>query len=76
MLFNLVNEMQHWLEERGLYHLVMVLNQLEFRAFFAVVVSFVIVLAFGNRTIRWLLKQKIGDAPELYNEHVNKLMAG
>jgi phospho-N-acetylmuramoyl-pentapeptide-transferase len=76
MLFNLVNEMQHWLEERGLYHLVMVLNQLEFRAFFAVVLSFVIVLAFGNRTIRWLLKQKIGDAPEFYNEQVNKLMAG
>jgi phospho-N-acetylmuramoyl-pentapeptide-transferase len=76
MFYNLVNEMQHWLEERGLYHLVMVLNQLEFRAFFAVVLSFIIVLAFGNRTIRWLLKQKIGDAPEFYNEQVNKLMAG
>src|SRR5690606_16246211 len=29
-----------------------------------------------KRTIRWLLKQKIGDAPEFYNADVNKLMAG
>lgn len=76
MLYNIVNEMQNWLVEHGLYPLVMVLNQLEFRAFFSVVFSFVMVLAFGKRTIRWLLKQKIGDAPEFYNEQVNQLMAG
>jgi len=75
MLYNLVNATQQWLEDRGLYDLVMVLNQLEFRAFFAVVFSFAIVLMFGKRTIRWLLKQKIGDAPEFYNPDVNKLMA-
>jgi phospho-N-acetylmuramoyl-pentapeptide-transferase len=76
MLYNIVNEMQNWLVERGLYPLVMVLNQLEFRAFFSVVFSFVMVLLFGKRTIRWLLKQKIGDAPEFYNAQVNQLMAG
>lgn len=76
MLYTLLQQSQTWLDEHGLYQIVMVLNQLEFRAFFAVVFSFAIVLAFGKRTIRWLLKQKIGDAPEFYNADVNKLMAG
>jgi len=75
MLYSLVNSSQNWLVERGLYPLVMVLNQLEFRAFFAVVLSFVVVLAFGKRAIRWLTRQKIGDAPEFYREDVNRLMA-
>lgn len=74
MLYTLVISWQNWLEERGLYPLVMVFNQLEFRAFLAVVMSFAIVLLLGNRVIRWLLKQKIGDAPEFYREDVNKLM--
>lgn len=76
MLYNLVNEMQNWLVERRLYPLVMVFNQLEFRAFIAVVLSFLLVLLMGKRTIRWLMKQKIGDAPEFYHADVNKLMAG
>lgn len=75
MLYNLVQQTQQWLEAHGLYQIVMVLNQLEFRAFFAVVMSFVIVLLFGKRTIQWLMKQKIGDAPEFYNADVNRLMA-
>lgn len=76
MLYTLLQQTQKWLDDHGLYQIVMVLNQLEFRAFFAVVVSFTIVLLFGKRTIRWLMKQKIGDAPEFYNADVNKLMAG
>lgn len=75
MLYNLLQQTQAWLDEHGLYQVVMVLNQLEFRAFFAVVMSFVIVLFFGKPTIRWLLKQKIGDVPEFYNADINKLMA-
>jgi phospho-N-acetylmuramoyl-pentapeptide-transferase len=75
MLYNLVQQTQQWLEAHGLYQIVMVLNQLEFRAFFAVVMSFATVLLFGKRTIRWLMKQKIGDAPEFYNADVNRLMA-
>ncbi len=71
-----LQQTQKWLDEHGLYQVVMVLNQLEFRAFFAVVCSFLIVLLLGKRTIRWLLKQKIGDAPEFYNAEVNRLMAG
>lgn len=76
MLYNLLQLGGDWLEEIGLFRFLQVLYQIEFRAFFAVVCSFVIVLVFGKRTIRWLTKQKIGDAPEFYNADVNKLMAG
>ncbi len=76
MLYNLVQICGDWLDKLGLFRFAQVLYQLEFRAFFAVVFSFAVVLLFGKRTIRWLLKQKIGDAPEFYNPDVNKLMAG
>ena len=76
MLYNLLQLGGDWLEEIGLFRFLQVLYQIEFRAFFAVVCSFAIVLMFGKRTIRWLTKQKIGDAPEFYNADVNKLMAG
>ena len=51
-----------------------VFYQVEFRAFLAVLISFGIVLAFGPRTIRWLVRQKVGDAPEFHNADVNELM--
>ena len=38
-----------------------VLRQSEFRALAAAIVSFVIVLLFGKKTIRWLMARKIGD---------------
>jgi phospho-N-acetylmuramoyl-pentapeptide-transferase len=74
MLYNLLQLTDEWLDELGLIRLVQVLYQLEFRAFFAVVVSFALVLICGRRTIAWLIRQKIGDAPEFYNADVNKLM--
>lgn len=46
----------------------------EFRAVLAIILSFTLVLAFGKRVIRWLLKQKIGDNPEFYNKDLNQLM--
>ena len=52
MLYTLLQQTQKWLDDHGLYQIVMVLNQLEFRAFFAVVVSFTIVLLFGKRIFR------------------------
>src|SRR5438045_1316796 len=76
MLYNFLQFSGKWLDDVGLYRILKVLYQLEFRAFFAVVFSFAMVLMFGNRTIRWLFKQKIGDAPEFYNAQVNQLMAG
>ncbi len=75
MLYNLLQEYHGVLDDLGLYRLVQVLYQLEFRAFIAVLLSFVLVLLAGNRTIRWLIKQKIGDAPEFYHSDLNELMA-
>ncbi len=74
MLYNLLQATESWLTEMGLYRFVQVLHQLEFRAFFAVVFSFLLVMAFGKRTIGWLIKQKIGDSPEFDHADVNKLM--
>jgi phospho-N-acetylmuramoyl-pentapeptide-transferase len=75
MLFNLVEAIQNWLEEHGLSAVVRLMFQLEFRSFAAVVMSFAGVLIFGSRTIRWLVRQKIGDTPEFYNAKLNEMMA-
>jgi len=75
MLFNLLQIYSELLDRIGVFTILQVLYQLEFRAFFAVVLSFTIVLTFGKRTIRWLLKQKIGDTPEFYRADLNTLMA-
>ncbi len=44
-----------------------------FRAAAAIMISFTTVLLFGNRVIRWLLKQKVGDRPEFHNATLNEL---
>jgi len=75
MLYNLLQSTESWLDEIGLFSVFQVLYQIHFRAFVAVVFSFGIVLIFGKRTIRWLLKQKIGDDPEFYNADLNELNA-
>jgi phospho-N-acetylmuramoyl-pentapeptide-transferase len=77
MFYNLLQNpsVQNWLVDLGLYRVVQVLHQLEFRAFAAVVLSFVLVLLPGRRTIRWLIRQKIGDSPQFYRADVNQLMA-
>ncbi|MEM7228964.1 MAG: phospho-N-acetylmuramoyl-pentapeptide-transferase, partial [Planctomycetota bacterium] len=75
MLYNFLQSMdQQWLEDIGSYRFLQVLHQLEFRAFVAVVLSFFFVLVFGKPVIRWLLRRKIGDAPEFYNADLNELM--
>ena len=76
MIYNLLQNqnLQNFLERIGLRPLVMAIYQLEFRAFFAVVISFLIVMLFGRRTILWLVKQKVGDSPEFYNADLNELM--
>ncbi len=75
MLYNLLQSTDDTLDELGLYSLLQVLYQLEFRAFAAVLLGFALVLLFGRRTIRWLIRQKIGDAPEFYHADLNELMA-
>ena len=75
MLYNILQNADSWLDEMGLYSLLQVLYQLEFRAFSAVLLSFGLVLLCGRPVIRWLLRQKIGDAPEFYRDDLNELMA-
>ena len=74
MLFNLVELAQNWLDERGLYAVVQVMYQLEFRAFLAVLMGFALVRAAGPRVIGWLRQRKVGDNPEFHNLTLNELM--
>jgi len=62
MLYWLLDSTKAWLNEHDLYGFVSVLDQLQFRALAAAFCSFAIVLLFGKATIRWLLRQKIGDS--------------
>jgi len=75
MLYNLLQVIDDRLDEIGLYSLLQVLYQLEFRAFAAVLLSFALVLVCGRPVVRWLIRQKIGDAPEFYHADLNQLMA-
>ena len=43
------------------------------RAAAAIMCGFLIVLLSGNRVIRWLLRQKVGDRPEFHNATLNEL---
>ncbi len=74
MLYNLVDSLQNSLADWGLLWLVQVVFQLEFRAFAATIVAFVMVLAIGPGSIRWLLKKKVGDQPEFHLADLNQLM--
>lgn len=73
MLFNLINPNMAWLEEHGLGFL-RVLTFDSFRAVVSIVLAFGIVVLMGRRTIRWLLKLKIGDRPEFYHKDLNQIM--
>ena len=75
MLYDLFRWAHPWLESRMPYKILQVLDQIEFRAFGAAVLSFLLVMLLGRRTIRWLLGQKIQDNPEFHNEDLNRLMA-
>lgn len=73
MIYALIDALQDVVPP-GMLSVLQVFFQVEFRAFLAVVFAFTYVLVFGRRTIRWLLKQKVGDLPEFYNADLNKLM--
>ena len=73
MIYYLIDSAQDLFGPR-LLSALQVFFQVEFRAFLAVLLSFFLVYIFGRPTIRWLLRQKVGDAPEFYNADLNKLM--
>src|SRR5882724_6010811 len=64
-----------WLEAHGLDFL-RVFTFVTFQTTVAVVLSFAIVLIFGDRVIAWLRAQKIGDAANFDQEQINEMMKG
>ena len=74
MLFNLIDHFQDKLESLGLWPYLQVLYQEEFRALAAVLLAFILVMCFGRRTIAWLVRMKVGDAPEFNHSDLNDLM--
>lgn len=75
MLFNLLDATRDWLAEIGLYRYVMVLDQVQFRALFATLMAFVVVLVAGRPVIRWLVSMKIGDIPRFDVAALDRAMA-
>jgi phospho-N-acetylmuramoyl-pentapeptide-transferase len=73
MIFLLVKNLQHWLDDHGLGFL-RVFNAVTFQSAVAVLLSFLIVLALGPRVIDWLRRQKIGDNPDFDQAQLNELM--
>lgn len=73
MIYNLIDNLLNWLEAHGM-GFFRVFTYQEFRAVTAIILSFVVVITFGRRTIRWLLKQKVGDNPQFYHKDLNQLM--
>jgi phospho-N-acetylmuramoyl-pentapeptide-transferase len=73
MIYYLIDNFRETLASLGLYRFLQVFRWPEFRTLCAIVGSFLFIIAFGRRTILWLMKQKIGDAPEFYNATLNEL---
>ncbi len=73
MIYVLLDILRSWLSDHGLYSYFRVLDEIQFRTLAAAGLSFAIVLFFGKRVIRILVRLKIGDAGEtdaaLLREH-------
>ncbi len=74
MIYLLVNKFQDAIDQSTLLGPLGVFRWIEFRAVFAIVISFLIVVLFAKRTIRWLIKQKIGDNPSFDHKDLDQLM--
>lgn len=61
MLYLLLRSLTPWLERVHLYRIFGLLDEIEFRALAAALLSFALVLIFGKPVIRWLRAKKIGD---------------
>lgn len=73
MIYNLIQLAHDFLLDINLWRYLQVFDQITFRAVAAIILAFIIVLTFGKRTIRWLLKQKIGDSPQFDHADLNRL---
>jgi phospho-N-acetylmuramoyl-pentapeptide-transferase len=75
MIYLLVNFHHAWMQAHHLGFLRLFLD-VTFQTALATLISFVTVILFGPRTIRWLRSKKIGDQPNFDQEQMNKLMEG
>lgn len=73
MIYILLDILRGWLNDIGLYFYVQVLDEIQFRTLAAAGLSFAIVVFFGKRVIRMLVRLKIGDTGDtdaaLLREH-------
>ncbi|MBI1335971.1 MAG: phospho-N-acetylmuramoyl-pentapeptide-transferase [Phycisphaera sp.] len=74
MLYHFILYLADFLKAHGLYGFVRPFTFAEFRAVMAIILSFAIVTLLGKRTVRTLLKLKVGDAPEFFHKDLNVLM--
>ncbi len=77
MLYVLAEYFRETLANLGLDWLVRLLTiYVEFRAVTSIILAFTLVVTLGPRVIRLLLRMKIGDHPEFYNQSLNEIMRG
>lgn len=74
MIYLLVQYLRDTIDSSPLLGPLGVFRWVEFRAIFSVVLSFLIVVLFAKRTIRWLVKLKIGDNPSFDHKDLDQLM--
>jgi phospho-N-acetylmuramoyl-pentapeptide-transferase len=72
MLYYLTTAFEGWLGD-SVYWVIQIFTQFHFRAFAALIFSFLFVLLLGPRTIKRLTSLKVGDNPEFYNQDLNTL---
>ena len=75
MLYYLTTAFEGWLGD-SVYWVIQIFTQFHFRAFAALIFSFLLVLLLGPRTIKRLTALKVGDNPEFYNSDLNTLNQG
>ncbi len=74
MIYLLVQYLEEAIDNSAVLGPLGVFRWVEFRAILSIVLSFLIVVLFAKRTIRWLVKQKIGDNPSFDHKELDQLM--
>ena len=75
MLYYLTTAFEGWLGD-SVYWVIQIFTQFHFRAFAALIFSFLFVILLGPHTIARLRALKVGDNPEFYNSDLNTLNQG
>lgn len=76
MLYLLFDALRSWLDKVGLYSVLGLLDQIEFRALGAAGLAFALVLIFGRRAITLLVRLRVGDAGLTDAQALGKVAAG